>query len=350
MVLSKGCTYRIGRRLGRSLTLSSLAWIGLAMIAVGTRAAAGTDPLRPSSARPRVPHVVFVTGDEEYRSEESMPMLGRILHHDYGFKVTVCFALGKDGTIDPNNVENIAGLEAVDDADLLVMFTRFRKLPDDQLRHIVRYAESGKPMVGFRTATHAFRYGSGRHAAAMDEAWPIHVFGQKWITHHGHFGDGHERLTEVTINPQFQDHPVLRGVRPFRAYSWLYHIEGGGDRLSGDCQRLLIGRALKTSHAKELDRFPITNPVAWTKTSPPGSGRPARVFFTTLGHPYDFKEESMRKLAINGILWSLGMEDKVPPEGARAAIVGDYDPNNSGFGAKFKPGRRPEPIGPAAQP
>src|SRR5262249_20394398 len=184
----------------------------------------------------------------------------------------------------------------------------------------------------------------------MDEAWPIQVFGQKWITHHGHFGDGHERLTEVTINPQFQDHPIVRGVKPFRAYSWLYHVEGGGDRLSGDCQRLLLGRALKTSHEKEPDRFPITNPVAWTKLSPPGSGRPARVFFTTLGHPYDFRQESMRKLAIHGILWSLALEDKIPPEGARAAIVGDYDPNNSGFGDKFKPGRRPEPIGQPAQP
>jgi type 1 glutamine amidotransferase len=293
---------------------------------------------------------VFVTGDEEYRSEESMPMLARILHRDYGFRVTVCYALGRDGTINPNNLENIAGLEAVDDADLLVLFTRFRKLPDDQLRHIVRYAESGKPMVGFRTATHAFRYGRGPHAAAMDEAWPIQVFGQKWITHHGHFGDGHELLTEVTINTQFQNHPVLRGVKPFRAYSWLYHVEGGRDHLSGDCQRLLIGRARKTSHEKELDRFPITNPVAWTKTSPPGSGRPARVFFTTLGHPFDFQLESMRKLAVNGILWALGMEDKIPPEGAKAQTVGDYDPNNSGFGNQFKPGRRPESIGQPAQP
>jgi type 1 glutamine amidotransferase len=184
----------------------------------------------------------------------------------------------------------------------------------------------------------------------MDEAWPIKVFGQKWITHHGHFGDGHERLTEVTINPQFKDHPVLRGVQPFRAYSWLYHVEGGGDRLSGDCQRLLMGRALKTSHEAELNRFPITNPVAWTKTAPPGSGLPARVFFTTLGHPFDFTEESMRKLALNGILWSLGMEDKIPSDGARAETVGAYDPNNSGFGAKFKAGRRPEPIGEAAKP
>ncbi|MFI5458269.1 MAG: ThuA domain-containing protein [Isosphaerales bacterium] len=298
----------------------------------------------------RMPHIVFVTGDDEYRSEESMPMLAKILHRDFDFKVTVCYAMDKDGTINPNNVENVTGLEAIDDADLLVLFTRFRRLPDDQLRHIVRFAESGKPMVGFRTATHAFRYGTGPHAAAMDEAWPIKVFGQRWITHHGHFGDGHELLTEVTINPDFKDHPILRGVEPFQTYSWLYHVEGGGDRLSGDCQRLLFGKAKKSNHEQELSRYPITNPVAWTKTASGRGGLPARVFFTTLGHPFDFKQESMRKLALNGILWTLGMEDRIPPDGARAHIVGDYAPNNSGFGDKFKAGRRPEPIGETKKP
>jgi type 1 glutamine amidotransferase len=298
----------------------------------------------------RAPYIVFVTGDEEYRSEESMPMLAKILHRDFGFKVTVCYALDPDGTINPNNLSNISGLEALGQADLVVLFTRFRKLPDDQLRHIVAYAESAKPMVGFRTATHAFRYEKGTHAAAMDEAWPTKVFGQKWITHHGHFGDGRELLTDVTINPEFKDHPVLRGVEPFPAYSWLYHVEGGGDRLTGDCQRLLFGRARKSSHQNELSRYPITNPVAWTKTTSGKEGVPARVFFTTLGHPFDFQHESMRKLALNAILWALGMEDQIPPAGARAALVGEYAPNNSGFGDKFKAGRRPEAIGGSSDP
>jgi type 1 glutamine amidotransferase len=320
------------------------------MIAMARGESGEAGPSGAADVPARVPHVVFVTGDEEYRSEESMPMLARMLHGHYGFRVTVCYALGTDGAINPNNLANIAGLETVDDADLLVMFTRFRKLPDDQLGHIVRFAESGRPMVGFRTATHAFRYGSGPHAADMDNAWPIKVFGQKWITHHGHFGDGRELLTDVMVNPDQRNHPVLRGIKPFQAYSWLYHVEGGGDRLSGDCERLLIGRAMKTSHENEVNRYPITNPVAWTKTSPAGSGLPVRVFFTTLGHPYDFKQEPMRKLAINGILWALGMDDKIPPQGARAEIVGDYEPNDSGFGDKFKRGRYPAPIGETTKP
>jgi len=328
----------------------SLVGLSIALTLMASRPAPAGLATKADGPKARVPHVVFVTGDEEYRSEESMPMLAKILQRDFDFKVTVCYAMDKDGTINPNNLENVTGLEAIDDADLLVMFTRFRKLPDLQLRQIVQYAESGKPMAGFRTATHAFQYKTGPHAAAMDEAWPIKVFGQKWITHHGHFGDGHEFLTEVTINPDFKDHPILRGVEPFQAYSWLYHVEGGGDRLGGDCQRLLFGKAKKSSHQQELSRFPITNPVAWTKTSSGREGLPARVFFTTLGHPFDFKQDAMRKLALNGILWALGMEDKIPPGGARADTVGAYAPNNSGFGDKFKVGRRPEPIGETVKP
>jgi type 1 glutamine amidotransferase len=331
---------------------SSSIWllVGFGLVLFGTQPARSADKPEASQTRSGVPHVVFVTGDEEYRSEESMPMLARILHRDYGFDVTVCYSLGKDGTINPNNLESITGLEAIDSADLLVMFTRFRKLPNDQVERIVRYAESGKPMVGFRTATHAFRYDKGPLAAAMNEAWPIKVFGQKWITHHGHFGDGHEELTEVSINPEFRDHPILRGVKPFRAYSWLYHVEGGGDHLSGNCQRLLIGKALKSGHQNELDRYPITNPVAWTKTADGQSGLPGRVFFTTLGHPFDFKEEPMRKLALNGILWALRMEDRIPAGGAKTETVGAYEPNNSGFGDKFKAGQKPSGIGDTPKP
>jgi type 1 glutamine amidotransferase len=291
------------------------------------------------------PRVVFVTGDEEYRSEESMPMLARILARDYGFRVTVLYAIGADGTVDPNRLDNIPGLEALETADLMVLFTRFRKLPDDQLARIRAYAESGRPMVGFRTSTHAFRYGEGPNQATMDDAWPAKVFGQKWITHHGHFGDGHERLTAVRPIESETEHPILRGVKPFEAYSWLYHVEGGGDKLSGDARPLALGTALKTSHKNELDRFPLTNPVAWTKSYTGESGKAARVFFTTLGHPYDFQEESMRKLALNGILWALGREADIPTGGANAEVARPYEPNNSGFGDKFKRGMKPDPVG-----
>src|SRR6188768_2780893 len=106
-------------------------------------------------------HIVLITGDEEYRSEEALPQLGKILAKHHGFKCTVLFAIGEDGTINPN-ASNIPGLEALASADLMVIFTRFRDLPDDQMKHIVSYLDAGKPVVGIRTATHAFNIRGGR--------------------------------------------------------------------------------------------------------------------------------------------------------------------------------------------
>src|SRR5262249_2226690 len=111
-------------------------------------------------------HIVLISGDEEYRSEEALPQLGRILATHHGFKCTVLFAIDpKDGTINPNIRVNIPGLEAIQSADLIVIFTRFRELPDEQMKHIAAYVEAGRPVVGMRTATHAFDFkGSSAYA------------------------------------------------------------------------------------------------------------------------------------------------------------------------------------------
>ena len=289
-------------------------------------------------------HIVFVTGDEEYRSEESMPMLARILERDYGFRVSIAYALNDAGYIDPNVLDNIEGLEALEEADMMVLFTRFRALPDSQAQYILDFAESGKPMVGFRTTTHAFLYKNDPERAHLNDDWPIKVFGQKWITHHGHFDDGANPLTDVTLVDNNKDHPILNGVEPFSAYSWLYHVHGGDYALSGDSEPLLMGRSLQSNHANNdrLDQFPITNPVAWTKTYTGTSGTPAKVFFTTLGHPYDFLDPSMRRLALNGILW--GLDYHIPEGGALTDPARPYEPNNSGFGDKFKAGMRPADL------
>jgi uncharacterized protein len=310
----------------------------LALLAICAPAAAAQLPAG------RAPHVVFVTGDEEYRSEESMPMLARILKRDYGFRVTVLYSLDERGFIDPNNLTNLPGLEALDSADLMVMFTRYRALPDSQLRHILDYVESGRPVVGFRTATHALRYPNDSTRAHLNERWERELFGQRWITHHGHFGDGAIPLTAVSPISWKTSHPILRGVKPFQAYSWLYHVDGGEHELYGDSRPLLVGEALRSNHMNELEKYPLTNPVAWTKTYTGRAGRAARVFFTTLGHPYDFRDESMRKLALNGMLWALGMESRIPADGARADVVGEYSPSASGTGKVYRQETRPPPL------
>lgn len=292
------------------------------------------------------PKIVFVTGDEEYRSEESMPMLAKMVARDLDAEVIVGYSLDSTGVIDPNNLHNISKLDELEDADLMVVFARYRQLPAEMAEKITAYAESGRPMVGFRTATHAFKYLEEKDSALMklNDEWPTKVFGQQWIVHHGHFEDGHGTLTDVTLKEGKTDSPILRGVRPFEAYSWLYHVDGGDWKLSGDSDPLLMGHSLrsKQEEAGRLDEFPLDQPVAWTKTYTGSSGKPARVFFTTLGHPYDFKEQSMRKLALNGIYWALGREADIPRNGADAMLVSPYEPSNSGFGEGYQKGVRPE--------
>lgn len=291
------------------------------------------DPIdSPDHPNSDVPHIVFVTGDEEYRSEESMPMLARILANRFGFRVTVVYAL-TDGIIDPNRTDNIEGLEALEDADIMVMFTRFRNLPDDQLQYILDFAESGKPMAGFRTSTHAFSYGEDHPNHHLDFDWPQKVFGLPWISHHGGANS-----TDVFLVDGEENHPVLRGIEPFHARSWLYH----STTLLDEVQPLLTGRAVEGAEPGG-DYFDDPHTVAWTHFYE-GEHGTSRVFFTTLGHPYDFFEENMRKLALNGIFWALGLENQIPEGGLNVDLIGDYNPNPAGFGEQFKPGVRPADV------
>jgi len=287
-------------------------------------------------------HIVFVTGDEEYRSEESMPMMAKILAEQHGFRCTVCYALADDGTINPTRLDNIAGLEALKTADLMVMFTRFRALPDDQLQLILDYANSGKPMIGFRTTSHAFLYKSSPNNK-WNDAFGRNIFGQKWITHHGH--EKGEFLTAVTPIAEQKDNPILRGIEPFSVPSWLYHVTGGGDKLEGDCTLLLEGKSLVSGHekAKRTERYPTTQPVAWTKGYMGTSGKTAKVFFTTLGHPHDFRADAMRKLVVNAVYWSLGREAEIPATGSKADLIGKFDLTTAASGGNRK-GIKPQPI------
>ncbi|MFM8435169.1 MAG: hypothetical protein ACKOBP_07475, partial [Planctomycetia bacterium] len=164
-------------------------------------------------------HVVLVSGDEEYRSEEGLTQLAKILAKRHGFTCTVLYAIDPaTGTIDPMNPKNIPGLEALRKADLMVIATRFRSLPDGQMREVDAYLKAGKPVIGLRTATHAFnlppespfaRYGWNYNCADFPEGFGRQVLGETWISHHGHHG--HES-TRGLVAPEAKDHPILRGI------------------------------------------------------------------------------------------------------------------------------------------
>src|SRR5712692_6058011 len=156
------------------------------------------------AASDQKPHVVFVTGDDEYRSEFSMPMIARILEARHGLRTSIAYARP---TPQANN--NIEGLEALRTADLVVFFIRWRQLSENQLQFILDYVKSGKPLAGLRTSTHTFLCPKGHRYEYLNDSFGRDVFGQRWIRHHGHTS-----TTDVSIVPEQASHPILRGIEP----------------------------------------------------------------------------------------------------------------------------------------
>ena len=251
--------------------------------------------LAQSSKAGKKPLVVFVTGDHEYSSEETMPVIAAALEKDYGMKTIVLKA-----SPDYNSEENIPGLEALKQADLAVFFLRWRRLPPEQLAYIDAYLKSGKPVMGFRTTTHAFHFPEGHPS----ENW--NAFGEfalnappGWggAAKHTHYG--HESSTDVYVIPEQANNPILTGVATnFHVRSWLYRVLP--DYPVKGSTWLLMGKAVNP------DKEAIENPVAWTGTNSFGG----RVFMTTLGHPEDFTQEPFQRLVINAVHYELGL--KIP--------------------------------------
>ncbi|MFV2065462.1 MAG: ThuA domain-containing protein [Pirellulales bacterium] len=329
----------------RMLTRLPLLLMAMATVALGSTARA-EDPwvVYPGGHGPGAgKHVVLISGDEEYRSEEALPMLAKILAVRHGFRCTVLFSINpKDGTIDPNNQANLPGLELLDTADMMVIATRFRELPDDQMAHIDRFVHSGKPILGLRTATHAFFYRRNKASryAKYDfrsEEWPggfgQQVLGDTWISHHGHHG--HES-TRGVINQQYAEHPILRGVQDVWGPTDVYTIKN----LPEDAQILVHGQVL--SGMKPTDppnRDKPMMPLVWLRHFAGGSAKPSRVICTTMGASVDLESEGLRRLLVNACYWGLEMEDQIPAT-SNVAYVDPYDP--SFFGSNgFKRGVRP---------
>lgn len=288
-------------------------------------------------------HIVFVTGDDEYRSEESMPQMAKILARHHGFKCTVLFAIDKEtGKIAPDTLDNIPGLDALRQADLMILFLRFRELPDDQMKLIMEYTNSGKPIMGIRTSTHAFNYGSRNDSPYTKYSWTSKepkggygraVLGETWVNHYGH----HKVESTRGVIPWDMDtHPIVKGCEDIWCPSDVYGIRS----LSGDSHPVILGQVLRGMTPDSPPNYQKRLvPVAWIKSHTGASGKKARVFTTTMGHSYDFKSEGLRRLFVNAAYWCMEMEDKIPPR-ATVEFVGAYDPSDIGFGT-HKKGLRP---------
>jgi hypothetical protein len=313
----------------------------LLLLAPNSRAADGVSyqgAAGPGSGK----HIVFLAGDEEYRSEEGLPMLAKILAARHGFTCTVLFSVNPaTGAIDPDCQTNLPGFQALDTADLCVMLLRFRELPDDQMKHFVDYLNAGKPIIALRTSTHSFSYQRNKNSpyARYDWAsatWPggfgRQVLGDTWISHHGDHG---VESTRGVINQSMKDHPILRGVTDLWWPTDVYTVA----HLPPDARVLVWGQVLS---GMKPDDQPVAGPkndplmpLVWVRDYKGDSGNVSKIVTTTAGAAVDLQNEGLRRLLVNACYWTLGLEDKLPPK-ADVAYVGQYIPSPFGFGGARK--------------
>jgi type 1 glutamine amidotransferase len=297
-------------------------------------------------------HVVLISGDEEYRSEEALPQFAKILSKHHGFRCTVLFAIDpKTGTINPNVKNNIPGLEELKDADLMVIATRFRDLPDEQMKFVADYLAAGKPVIGLRTATHAFainpksayaKYTWNNGDKNYQGGFGKQILGETWVNHHGHHG---KESTRGIIAPGAREHPILKGLKDGDVWgpTDVYTVKLP---LPGDSKALLLGQVLTgmkpTDPPLEGKKNDPMMPVAWVKTYSVDGGNKGRVFTTTMGAATDLAHEGTRRLLVNAAYWAVGLEDKIP-EHANVEIVGTFKPTPFGFGG-FTKGVKPSDL------
>lgn len=293
--------------------------------------------------------IVLVSGDEEYRSEEALPQLGKILAQHHGFHCTVLFAIDPEsGEINPDRNDNIPGLEALDNADLMIIFTRFRRLPDEQMKHVVNYVESGRPIIGLRTATHAFDLTEGSYtqynwrSRDWEGGFGRQILGETWINHHGAHGS---ESTRGILASDAEDHPILRGLSDGDIWGPT-DVYGVRLPLPGDSKPLVLGQVVAGMNPDdppvEGDKNDPMMPIAWTKSYPAKSGEKGRVFTTTMGASQDLVSEGMRRLLVNATYWALDMEDHIRPD-LPVSLVGDYQPTPFKFHGHQK-GVRPSDL------
>ncbi|HLH05266.1 MAG TPA: ThuA domain-containing protein [Bryobacteraceae bacterium] len=281
-------------------------------------------------------HIVMIAGDDgEYHSEEALPQFAKILSVRHGFSTTVIFPLAPDGTIDPHQNKDLRGLEPLENADLLVLFMRWRDLPDDQMKRILDYVESGRPVFAIRTGTHPFqlRISKTYEKWSWDSKIPgweggfgRHVLGETWVAHHGAHG---KQSTRAFFAPGAAGSPILRGIKNGEIWvpTEVYEVTLP---MKPTCKPLLLGQVLSGLHPDDPPVSGKVNdpmmPVAWTNSYHSASGKDARVFVSTMGAADDLLSEALRRLFVNAAYWTLGMEAQIPAR-ADVRLVGDYHPH-----------------------
>lgn len=282
-------------------------------------------------------NVVLLAGDDgEYHSEEALPQLAKILAVREGFDCTVLFPLDPDGTINPHQNRDLQGLEALKKADLVVLFIRWRDLPDAQVKALLDYVQSGRPILAIRTGTHPLQLRSSNTYArwswdSKEPGWEggfgRKVLGETWVAHHGHHG---QQSTRAWFAPGAESSPMLRGIRSGEIWvpTEVYEIRLP---MPPTCHVLLLGQVLSGLKPDDAAVQGALNdpmmPVAWTNSYQVPNGKTARVVTTTMGAADDLLSDSLRRLLVNASLWSVGRETKISAQ-LNVDLVGEYHPHS----------------------
>jgi len=289
-------------------------------------------------------HLVFVASDHEYRAEETCSALARILAQRHGFKCTVLYGVNDKGEITAG-ASNIKGLAVLKEADLMVMFTRFLDLPEEQMQHIIDYTERGGPVVGFRTSSHAFKIQKGskfeRYSYNYKGEDYVGGFGQQILgnTWEGHYGRNHAQGTRIQLLPEQKNHPILAGVE-----DGAFCYAGGYNGVIREGMTVLANSQPMISMEKDAELDETKAPVActWIREYTSTSGQKGRVFHSTQGASEDLLDENYRRMLVNGIFWAVGLESEIKAD-ANIAFVGSYKP--SVFAMKgYVKGVKPEDL------
>jgi hypothetical protein len=236
-----------------------------------------------SPAADKRPHIVFVTAEQEYETCKTLPAFAK-KYLEKDFRCTYLNATGPEGT----GKDDIPGLDALDDADLLVLSARRRALPVVQMDHLEKFIRAGKPLVALRTSAVAFQAkAESLPGCTVWDRFDQEVLGCNYL---GYNPKSRRTGCDVWIAPGAVGHAILRGVAPtFHSRSWIYRQRP----LAATTETLLTGCWSK----EDPDE-----PVAWTNTYQDG-----RIFYTTLGHPGDFQIESFNRLLLGAIYWAMNL-------------------------------------------
>lgn len=281
-------------------------------------------------------HVVLIAAEQEYRCEQAMPMLAKVLSKHHGFDCTVLFSVNEKGEVDPTleapfkdkaRRHNIPGLKYLADADCVIWLSRFMQLPDDQMKHFHDYFDSGKPLIALRTANHGF-YGGKRYSVKGKAISLREMLGGTFMGHHGGW---HRESTRGIVVPENKSHPILTGVTDIWGTSDVYRCHKDMESFPGDCTALVMGQPLvnlKQDAPPNEKKEPL--PVGWTKTWKGNKGLPSKIFHFTMGSAEDFENAGVRRLTANAVYWGLGMEKEIKADSS-VEIIGEYKPLKPGF-------------------